>query len=125
MTTQESATRTASELGKEARESIDELGRSAGKKMDAVRGETGAALHTAASSVRGAGLDGSEAIDELATGAAKDLDATASYVENHDLKDVVTSLRMLAHRHLTGSLVAAAAIGIFAGAAIRRSTHKY
>jgi hypothetical protein len=60
--------------------------------MDAVRGETGAALHAAACSVREAGLEGSEAMDGLAVGAARELDATASYVENHDLSDVVTSL---------------------------------
>jgi hypothetical protein len=124
MSTQDTAMKTASELGKEAKESVEELGRSAGRKMDAVRGETGAALHTAACSVRGAGAEGSGAIDDLATGTADQLDAAASFVENHDLKDVFTSLRMYAHRHLTGSLVAAAVVGIFAGSALRRATHK-
>lgn len=124
MTTQETVKKTASGLGKDAKESVEELGRSAGRRMDEMRGETGAALHTAARSVRGAGLEGSEAIDDLAAGTADQLDATASFVENHDLRDAVTSLRMLAHRHLTGSLVAAAVIGLFAGSAIRRATHK-
>lgn len=113
-----------SKLGKEADASAEEFARSAGRKMDAMRGETGAALHTAACSVRAAGLEGSEGLDELATGTAAQLDATASFVENHDLRDVCTSLRMLAHRHLTGSLVAAAVIGLFAGSALRRATHK-
>ena len=113
-----------SELGKEAKESVEELARSAGRKMDAIRGETGAVLHTAACSVRAAGLEGTEALDELVAGTAAQLDATASFVENYDLRDVCTSLRMLAHRHLTGSLVAAAVIGFFAGFAIRRATHK-
>ena len=52
MTTLRTLTETASELGKEARESMEEFGRSAGKKLDEARDETGDALHAAASSVR-------------------------------------------------------------------------
>ena len=123
MTTLKTMTETASELGKEAKESIEELGRSAGRKLDKARDETGEALHTAASSVRTTGRQGCEAIDDLATGAADRLDATASYVEDHDLRDVFTGLRGFARRHLTGSLVAAVAVGFLAGSAICRATH--
>jgi hypothetical protein len=89
--------------------------------MDAVRTETGAALHSAASSVRTTGRQGAEAIDNLATGTADRLDATASMVEDHDLSDALTGLRRYGRRHLGGSLLAAAAIGFLAGSAIRRS----
>jgi hypothetical protein len=102
---------------------MDELGRSAGKKLDEAREETGDALHSAASSVRATGRQGSDAIDNLATGAADRLDAAASYVEDHDLKGVFADLRRFGRRHLTGSLVAAAAIGFLAGSALRRATH--
>jgi ElaB/YqjD/DUF883 family membrane-anchored ribosome-binding protein len=123
LTTLRTLTETAPELGKETKESMEELGRSAGRKLDQARGETGEALHAAASSVRTTGRKGSEAIDNLATGAADRLDVTASYVEDHDLNDVVTGLRRFARRHLTGSLVAAAAVGLLAGSAICRATH--
>ena len=123
LTTLKTVSETASELGKEAKESIDELVRSAGKKLDDARDDTGDALHAAASSVRTTGRQGSEAIDNLATGAADRLDATASYIEDHDLKDVYTGLRRFARRHLTGSLVAAVAIGFLAGSALSRVTH--
>lgn len=123
VTTQETATEAASRFGREANESVEEMERSAGRRMDEARSETGAALHTAACSVRGAGLESSEAIADLAAGAAEELDATASYVENHDLRDVVTSLRMLVHRHLTGSLLAAAAIGFLAAGALHQAAH--
>ena len=123
MTTLKTMTETASELGKEAKESIEELGRSAGRKLDKARDETGEALHTAASSVRTTGRQGCEAIDDLATGAADRLDATASYIEDHDLRNVFIGLRRFGRRHLTGSLVAAAAIGFLAGSALRRATH--
>jgi hypothetical protein len=123
VTTLKTVTESASELGKEAKESIDELVRSAGRRLDDARDETGGALHAAASSVRATGRQGSEAIDNLATGAADRLDATASYIEDHDLKDVFSGLRRFARRHLTGTLVAAVAIGFLAGSALSRATH--
>ena len=123
LTTLKTMTESAAELGKEARESIEELGRSANKRLDEARDETGEALHAAASSVRTTGRKGSEAIGNLATGAADKLDATASYVEDHDLRDVAAGLRRFGRRHLTGSLLAAAAIGFLAGSALSRAMH--
>lgn len=122
MTNLRTLTETASELGKEAKESMEELGRSAGKRLDEARDETGGALHTAASSVRTTGRRGSRAIDNLATSAADRLDATASYVEDHDLRGMLTGLRKYSRRHPTRSLLAAAAIGFFAGSIISRMT---
>jgi ElaB/YqjD/DUF883 family membrane-anchored ribosome-binding protein len=116
-------TESASELGKEAKESVEQLGRSAGRKLDEARQETGAALHTAASSVRKTGRQGSDAIGNLATSAADRLDATASYVEDRDLHDAFAVLRRFGRRHLTGSLVAAAAVGFLAGCALSRAAH--
>jgi hypothetical protein len=123
LTSLKALTDAASELGKDAQESAEELGRSAGRKLDDARDETAGALHTAASSVRRTGRQGSAAIDHLATGAADRLDATASYVENHELSDVFHSLRRFGRRHLTGSLVAAVAVGLLAGAALNRAAH--
>ena len=123
LTTLRTLTDTASELGKEARESVEELGRTAGKRLDQARDDTGDALHAAASSVRTTGRKGSAAIDNLATGTADRLDATASFVEDHDLREVFNGLRKFGRRHLTGCLVAAAAVGFLAGSAICKATH--
>jgi 2-methylaconitate cis-trans-isomerase PrpF len=120
VSTLKTLTEQASEFGKETKESIEELGRSAGRRLDEARDETGGALHAAASSVRTTGRKGSKAIDNLATGAADRLDATGTYVERHDLRGMVRSFSL---RHLTGSLVAAAAIGFLAGSALSRATH--
>lgn len=114
---------TASDLGKDAKDSIEEMGRSAGRKVDAAREETGSALHTAASCVRKTGRQSSEAIDNLATGTADRLDATASYVEDHDLKAVFAGLQRFGRKHLTGTLVVAGAIGFLAGSALSRAAH--
>jgi hypothetical protein len=123
LTTLGTITKTALDLGKEAKTSIEEFSRSAGGRLDEARDETGDALHSAASSVRATGRRGSEAIENLAAGTADRLDATASYVEDHDLRGVLTDLRKFGRRHLTGSLVAVAAIGFLAGFAFRRATH--
>ena len=123
MTTLKTVTETASELGKEARDSIEEFGRSAGKKLDEARDQTGDALHSAASSVRRTGRQSSAAIDDCSTRTADGLDATASFIEDHDLGEAVNGLRKFARRHLTGSLIAAAAVGFVAASALRRATH--
>jgi hypothetical protein len=123
LTTLRTLTDTASESGKEARESAEELGRSAGRKLDQARDDTGEALHAAASTVRSTGRKSSEAIDNCSTRTADRLDATASYIEDHDLSDALTGLRKFGGRHLTGALLAAAAVGFLAGSAIGRATH--
>jgi ElaB/YqjD/DUF883 family membrane-anchored ribosome-binding protein len=123
LTTLRTLTETASELGKEARESIEELGRSAGRKLDEARDDTGDAIHSAAASVRETGRQGSAAIGDCSTRTADRLDATASYIEDHDLGDALNGLRRFARRHLTGSLVAAAAIGFLSASALSRVTH--
>jgi hypothetical protein len=123
LTSLKTVTDAASELGKDARESVEELGRSAGRKLDDARNDTAGALHTAASSVRSTGRQGSAAIDNIATGTADRLDATASYLDNHELNDVVNGLRKFGRRHLTETIVFAAAIGFIAGAALNRATH--
>jgi ABC-type transporter Mla subunit MlaD len=119
LTSLKTVTDAASELGKDAKESVEKFGR----KVDDARGETAEALHTAASSVRRTGRQSSAAIDDLATGTADRLDATASYLDNHELSDVFNGLRNFGRQHLTGSMVFAAAIGFFAGAALHRAAH--
>ena len=123
MTTLKTLTETASELGQEARQSIEELGRSAGKRLDDARDETGDALHSAASSVRRTGRQSSAAIGECSTRTADRLDATATYIEDHDLGDAFNGLRRFARRHMAGSLVTAAAIGFLGASALSRAAH--
>ena len=123
LTTSKTLTETASDLGRQAMESAEELGQSAGQKLEDARVGTGDALHAAASSVRTTGRKGCDAISNLATGTADRLDASATYVEEHDLRSVSLGLRTFARRHLTGSLLTAAAIGFLAGSALIRATH--
>lgn len=123
MTTLNAITDSVSDFGRQAKESAEELGRSAGRKIDGARNETGEALHATADNLRTTGRKGSEAIGGLANGTADQLDATASYVEDHDLKDVFTSLRRFALHHMAGAVVAGVAVGFLAGSALSRATH--
>jgi ElaB/YqjD/DUF883 family membrane-anchored ribosome-binding protein len=126
LTIMKTLTETASAIGgkvSEAKESMEDIARSAGKKLEAGRDETADRLHSAASSVRTTGRHGSEAIDRIASGTANKLDSAASYVEDCDLKGVFVGLRQFARRHPTGSLVAAAVIGFLAGSALSGRTH--
>ena len=112
MTSLKAVAETATEFGKQAKESVEELGRSASKRLDEARDETGGALHTAASSVRATGRQGCEAIGGIANNTADKLDAAATYVEDHDLRRAYSGLRRFA-----------AGIGFLAGSAMLRMTH--
>jgi hypothetical protein len=103
-----------SELGKEARESVEEFARNAGDRLDAMRTGTGGALHAAASSVR----KSSATMDNLATGAADRLDATASYLEGWTVKKALSGVGRFAQNHMSSCLIAAAAVGFYAGSAL-------
>lgn len=117
---------TASQLGakvSEAKEQAEDLGRTAVKKLDEVRNQTADALRTAASSVRSTGRQSSEIIDNCSTNTADRLDATASFVEQHDLRGLANGFRQVVRRHPGSSLMVATAIGFVAASAIRRMTH--
>lgn len=114
----------ASEIGAEAKESMDDLARFAAQKVDEARTNTAGALHSAATSVRASGRRGSDAIDNPTTGAADRLDATGSYVEERDLRGIFSDPRKFGWRHSTGFMLAAVAVGFFAGSAITRTKRR-
>lgn len=123
MTNLRTVTEKASDFAMQAKESVEEAGRSAGKKVEEARDETSGALHAAASSVRETGRKSSAAIDNVAKGAADRLEATASYVEKADMKTVVTGLSGFIRRNLAGSLVVIGALAFLAGSALGRKSH--
>jgi ElaB/YqjD/DUF883 family membrane-anchored ribosome-binding protein len=117
VTTLKTVAETAQALGKEVTESVQELGRTAGRRFDEARSGTGSTLHAAASSVR----KGSATIDNLVAGTADRLDATASYVEGFEAKNVFARLRNFSRGHLTATVMVAAAAGFLAGSALCRA----
>lgn len=105
-------------------EQMDDLGRTAGEKLDEARNRTAAALENAASSVRTTGRQGAEVIDSLSENAAGKLDSTAAYVRSHDVGGMLVNLRQVIAQNPTGFLVLAASIGFLAGSAVRRNSRR-
>lgn len=105
-------------------EQMDDLGRTAGEKLDEARHRTAAALEHAASSVRTTGRQGAEVIDSLSENAAGKLDSTAAYVRSHDVGGMLVNLRQVIAQNPTGFLVLAASIGFLAGSAVRRNSRR-
>jgi len=103
------------------RERLEDLGRTAGEKLDEVRNGTADALENAASSVRATGRRGAETIDAVSRNAAGKLDTSAAYVRSHGVGGMLINLRDVVSRHPAGFLVLAAGIGFLAGSAARRS----
>jgi ElaB/YqjD/DUF883 family membrane-anchored ribosome-binding protein len=115
--------KTVSELGErvsDAKETIENMARSTGQQLDDARRETADALYTASSAVRSTGRRGADAIGKAAGGAADKLDATASYVEDHDVRSSLTSLRRFGRRHPAATMAAGVAIGMLAGSLVTR-----
>ena len=108
---------TARELGRDVKDSVADFGRSAGRKIDVARDQTGDALHAAASSVR----KGSAKIDVMAGDAASRLDTTASFVKDADLKSLSAGVRRFGQTNLTLTVLVAAAAGLWVGLALGRT----
>jgi hypothetical protein len=109
-------TEAATNMSRDVKDSVVEFGKSAGRKIDTAREQTGDALREAASSVR----QGSARIDVLAGSAASRLDAAATALKEANFNSVCTGVRRFAQNNLTATVVAAIAIGYLVGSALNR-----
>jgi len=109
-------TEAATNMSRDVKDSVVEFGKSAGRKIDTAREQTGDALREAASSVR----QGSARIDVLAGSAASRLDAAATALKEANFNSVCTGVRRFAQNNLTATVVAAIAIGYLVGSARNR-----
>ena len=107
-------TETATHIGRDVKHSLVEFGKSAGRKFDTARVQTGGALSDAAASVRHA----SAKIDALADNTASSLDAAAKAVKKASFKNAGRRVRRFAGNNLTATFMAAMILGYFVGSAI-------
>jgi len=115
---------TAIEFGKDAKDSIDRLAKSAEKllqsaseALDDKRGNTGDVLHGAAKSIKNKGRQSADALTDFTDSAADKLHATAKYIENTNFRGMA---RNFARRTPALSLAIAAAVGFFLASALMR-----
>jgi hypothetical protein len=107
---------TATKMGRDVKDSVVEFEKSAERKIDTARGQTGDVLRHAAASVRQA----SARMDVLAGSAASGLDAAATAVKEADFKSLRSGLRRFGQNNLTATVLAAIAVGYLMGAAFGR-----
>jgi ElaB/YqjD/DUF883 family membrane-anchored ribosome-binding protein len=110
-----------SDTAEKAQAKAQELGRSVQGKIDENRGPAADKLHDVASTLheKADSLPGGEKVADLAHSAADKVEATAGYVRDHDVQDMMADLENVVRRHPGQSLVAAAAVGFLLGRAFR------
>jgi hypothetical protein len=118
VTTLKDVAEAATNMSRDAKDSVMEFGKSAGRKIDTAREQTGDALQSAASSVR----EGSARIDVFAGSAASRLDAAATAVKDANMKTVYSGLRRFGQSNFIATVVAAVAVGYLVGAALGRKS---
>jgi len=109
------------EAADKASEKARDIGRSAAAKIDEKREPAAGALDSAASTMqeKAESLPGGESVSRTAHTAADKLAATADYVREHEVKDMMSDVEQFVKSHPGQSLIAAAAVGFLVGRAFR------
>ena len=110
-----------SDTAEKAQQKAEEVGRVVQDKIDEKRGPVADKLEGVASTLeeKAESLPGGEKVASLAHDAADKVEATAQYVREHDVKDMMADLENLVRRHPGQSLIAAAAVGFLLGRAFK------
>jgi ElaB/YqjD/DUF883 family membrane-anchored ribosome-binding protein len=106
-----------SDTANQARDKASEYGRTAVDKLDQGRTSAANALQRTASSLRNAGGEGR--MGEVARGAAQKIEHAATYMRDHDVRDMMSDVEGAVRRNPGPSLLIAAAFGFLLGSAIR------
>jgi ElaB/YqjD/DUF883 family membrane-anchored ribosome-binding protein len=114
-----------SDTAQQAREKANEYSRTAVDKLDQGRSSAASALQRTASSLRGAGGEGR--MGDVANRAAEKIEHAATYMRDHDVRDMMSDVEGAVRRNPGPSLVIAAAFGFLLGSAIRggSSSNRY
>lgn len=110
-----------SDTAEKAQAKAGEMGRAVQDKLDGSRGPAADKLEGVAATLheKAEGLPGGETAADLAHSAADKVEATAQYVREHGVQDMMGDLENFVRRHPGQSLFAAAAVGFLLGRAFR------
>jgi ElaB/YqjD/DUF883 family membrane-anchored ribosome-binding protein len=106
----------AAELGKKA----SEFGRTAVGALDASRSTAASGIESAAGALHANADRLPVTVGKFAHQTADTLSATADYVRDNTMSDVVTDLKSYVKAHPTQALVGAAVVGFMAGRLLQR-----
>jgi len=100
---------------------VGEAGRALQDKIDENRGPAADKLQGAAAKLHETAdsLPGAEKVSNLAHSAAGKIEATAEYMREHDVRDMMADLETFVRRHPGQSMIAAAAVGFLLGRAFK------
>ncbi|HEY7391043.1 MAG TPA: hypothetical protein VH640_21175 [Bryobacteraceae bacterium] len=108
---------------KETREKVQNVRRGVQSRVDESRAPAADKLEGAASVLhnRADSLPGGERVANLAHAAAGKMQATADYVRQHNVKDMMDDLNGFVRKHPVQSMFAAVVAGFLVGRALRSS----
>jgi ElaB/YqjD/DUF883 family membrane-anchored ribosome-binding protein len=111
-----------SDAATKAKAKVEEFGRSAVSKFDEGRAGAADALSSAASNLhdKAASFTAGQTAVDMAHTTADKIEATADYVRNHDMKQMLADVESVVKSHPGPSLLVAVAVGYLAGRAFRR-----
>lgn len=109
------------EAASQTKDKMQEVGQNVQAKIDETRRPAADKLESAANLVheKADSLPGGETVAGLAHGAADKMHATADYVRDHDVQDMLSDVETFVRRHPGQSLLAAAAVGFLVGRTFR------
>jgi ElaB/YqjD/DUF883 family membrane-anchored ribosome-binding protein len=110
-----------SDTAEKAQDKVEEVGRTVQGNIDENRGPAADKLQDVASTLheKADSLPGGEKVANLAHSAADKVEATAEYVREHDVQDMMADVENFVRKHPGQSLVAAAAVGFLLGKAFK------
>ena len=109
----------ASKLKDKASQVVSTVSDTVGRQRDNVAGgldRAASTIHEKAGSLPGVGQKAANAANTLADG----MESTASYLRDHDLKDVGASMAGICRKYPVQSLLSAVAVGFLLGRALRK-----
>jgi ElaB/YqjD/DUF883 family membrane-anchored ribosome-binding protein len=109
----------ASQKAAQIKETVADLGRKAGDKLDEQRVRTASTLDSTASALHEGGDRLASTASNAAHATANKMHAAADYLRDHDARAMMEDLEGLVRRYPGQALAAAAVVGFFAGRALR------
>jgi len=102
-----------------AKEKAQELGENAAEKIDETRRSTAGALETAAGKMHETADAGAQKLSSAMHSAAEGVQNTATYLRDHDARQMMGDVENVVRKHPGQSLLVAAAVGFLVGRAFR------
>jgi ElaB/YqjD/DUF883 family membrane-anchored ribosome-binding protein len=109
----------ASDMANRAKGKVQEWGDTAAAKIDEQRDTTAGALESAAGKMHDAADAGAEKISSVVHSAAEGVQSTATYLREHDTRQMMADLEDIVRKRPGQSLLIAAAVGFLVGRAFR------